>query len=349
MSSAAEAEQPREHDLPGLPHGPLVDYLRTHVPRVDVGTLRTSLLSGGRSNLTYLLETDDDAWVLRRPPLGEVLATAHDVAREHALLVALHPTDVPVPEPLHLGDGEEAVAAVGAPFYLMAHAPGTVLRTAEQLARVADPGALADGLVATLVDLHAVDPERVGLGGLGRPEGYLARQLDRWVRQVSAIGSPLAGAFTDLADRLRRDRPTTQRTALVHGDYRLDNVVVDAAGRLTAVLDWEMATRGDPLADVASTLVWWDGTTGLDLPVATMPGAVAGYPAGTRLAEAYAAASDLDLAPLPWYLAFAYFKIAAIFEGIRHRADQGLTVGDGFDRLGPAVPELLERAHAAHA
>ena len=195
-----------------------------------------------------------------------------------------------------------------------------------------------------LADLHEVVPDEVGLAGLGRPDGYLSRQLDTWLRQVSAVGSPLLGDFEDVARCLRRSLPTTQRTRLVHGDYRLDNVVVGPDDQIDAVLDWEMATRGDPLADVASTLVWWDGMRGLDSPVAAHPGDVPGYPDRRELVAAYAEVSTLDLSGLDWYVGFALYKVAAIFEGIRHRHDEGLTVGEGFERLGPLVPHLLDSA-----
>ena len=142
--------------------------------------------------------------------------------------------------------------------------------------------------------------------------------------------------------------PRSQSHTIVHGDYRLDNVVVDtAAGRIVGVLDWEMATLGDPLADLASAVVWWDGMSGLDLPVAAVPADVPGYPGGDVLLAAYERESGLDLAELPWYLGFAFFKIAAIFEGIHYRSEQGLTVGEGFDSLGALVPPLVERGHAA--
>ncbi len=142
--------------------------------------------------------------------------------------------------------------------------------------------------------------------------------------------------------------PRSQSDAIVHGDYRLDNVVVDPSrGRLVAVLDWEMATLGDPLADLASTIIWWDGMRGLDVPVAAVPTDVDGYPKSVELLAAYERHSGLDLAPMPWYYGFAFFKVAAIFEGIHYRAQQGLTVGEGFDRLGDLVPALIERGHAA--
>lgn len=338
-----EALPPDPGDLPGLPLRRLRRYLGGQVPEIGDVPLRTALISGGRSNLTYLLTGGDQRWVLRRPPLGAVLETAHDMAREYRMIEALHPSGVPVPRPVHLA-GAEGEAIMGAPFFIMGFAEGEVLRTREQLSAVPDPAAVARHLMQALADLHAVDPARVGLADLGRPEGYLERQLGRWLRQVAAIDSPRHARFAEVSAALGRDRPQTQQTRLVHGDYRLDNVVVDPHGRVVAVLDWEMATRGDPLVDVASTLVWWDGMQGLDSPVAAHPGDLPGYPGRQVLVDAYAQASNLDLRHLDWYVGFAFYKIAAIFEGIRHRHDEGLTVGDGFDRLGPLVPHLLDCA-----
>jgi aminoglycoside phosphotransferase (APT) family kinase protein len=272
---------------PGLPVAALDRHLRQALPGLLQGPLSAQLVAGGRSNLTYLLTDGRTRWVLRRPPLGYVLETAHDMGREHRLL-------------------------------------------------------------AVLVRLHRLDPQQVGLGDLGRPEGYLERQLRRWTRQLEASHSRDLPELTRLTERLRAQLPISQGAAIVHGDYRLDNVVVDTGrGHILAVLDWEMATLGDPLADVASTLVWWDGVRGLDSPVAAVPAEVPGYPGRDHLLSAYGRQSDLDLTPLPWYVGFAFFKIAAIFEGIHFRAQQGLTVGEGFDRLGDMVPPLIERGHAA--
>lgn len=333
-------------DLPGLPLRRLAPYLARHVPEIGDVPLTASLISGGRSNLTYLLTDGQRRWVLRRPPLGAALETAHDMGREHRMISALHPTAVPVPRPVHLA-GPEGEELLGTPFFVMGFAEGEVLRDREQLAAVPEPGRLARHLMRCLADLHEVVPDEVGLAGLGRPDGYLSRQLDTWLRQVSAVGSPLLGDFEDVARCLRRSLPTTQRTRLVHGDYRLDNVVVGPDDQIDAVLDWEMATRGDPLADVASTLVWWDGMRGLDSPVAAHPGDVPGYPDRRELVAAYAEVSTLDLSGLDWYVGFALYKVAAIFEGIRHRHDEGLTVGEGFERLGPLVPHLLDSARDA--
>jgi aminoglycoside phosphotransferase (APT) family kinase protein len=331
---------------PGLPLATLEGHLREALPGLLQGPLSAQLVAGGRSNLTYLLTDGQTRWVLRRPPLGHVLATAHDMGREHRLLAALSPTDVPVPRPLLLAGPD----VIGAPFYVMEFADGQVLREQAQLEGLdaAAATALADELVDVLIRLHRLDPQQVGLGDLGRPHGYLERQLRRWARQLESSHSRELPELTRLAERLGEQLPVSQAAAIVHGDYRLDNVVVDPQdGHIVAVLDWEMATLGDPLADVASTLIWWDGIRGLDSPVAAVPADVAGYPGGDHILAAYARQSDLDLAPLPWYLGFAFFKIAAIFEGIHFRAQQGLTVGEGFDRLGDMVAPIVERGHAA--
>ena len=341
-----EEERKAPGDPPGLDLTALEAHLGAELPGLLHGALSAELVAGGRSNLTYLLTDGHERWVLRRPPLGHVLETAHDMGREHRVLAALAPTDVPVPTPLLLAGPD----VIGAPFYVMEHADGEVLRHREQLSRLDKGAALALGheLVDVLARLHRLDPAEVGLGDLGRPEGYLARQLSRWTRQLASSKSRDLPELARLADRLAVDVPTSQRDTIVHGDYRLDNVVVDTArGHIGAVLDWEMATLGDPLADVASMVAWWDGMRGLDSPVAEIPGDVPGYPASAGLLDRYARQSGLDLAPLPWYVGFAFFKIAAIFEGIHFRAQQGLTIGEGFEQLGDLVPPLVERGHEA--
>jgi aminoglycoside phosphotransferase (APT) family kinase protein len=333
-------------DPPGLPLAAVEAHIRQTRPGLLQGPLAAQLVAGGRSNLTYLLTDGRDRWVLRRPPLGHVLETAHDMGREHRLLTALSPTDVPVPRPLLLAGPE----VIGAPFYIMAFADGDILRDRSQLERLdaAAATALANELVDVLARLHRLDPEQVGLADLGRPEGYLERQLRRWEHQLESSHSRDLPELTRLAERLAARIPISQSASIVHGDYRLDNVVVDPArGRIVAVLDWEMATLGDPLADLASTVVWWDGMRGLDSPVAAVPADVPGYPGSDHLLTAYDRQSSLNLEPLPWYLGFAFFKIAAIFEGIHFRAQQGLTLGEGFERLGDMVSPLVERGHAA--
>jgi aminoglycoside phosphotransferase (APT) family kinase protein len=333
-------------ELPGVSVPALEAFLREARPGLLRGPLQVGLLSGGRSNLTYLLTDGDGRWVLRRPPLGHVLATAHDMDREYRMLRALHPTAVPVPGP-RVSAGPEII---GAPFYVMDFVDGVVLREERQLAAV--DAAAAAGLAGALVDilalLHGIDPGEVGLAGLGRPEGYLERQLRRWARQLAASRCRELPDLVRLGERLGRRLPADQRAAIVHGDYRLDNVVVDPHDwRILGVLDWEMATLGDPLTDLASMVVWWDGIRDLDSPVAAVPGDVPGFPGGEFLLAAYARHTGRDLSELPWYLGFAYYKIAAIFEGIHYRDQLGLTVGEGFERLGDMVPALVERGHAA--
>jgi aminoglycoside phosphotransferase (APT) family kinase protein len=330
---------------PGLSVPALEAHLRSELPHLLQGPLSAQLVAGGRSNLTYVLTDGVSRWVLRRPPLGHVLATAHDMTREHRVLAALAPTDVPVPRPLLLAGSD----VLGAPFYVMEFADGMVLRDRADLEQrtPAAAVALADELVHVLVRLHALDPGAVGLSDLGRPEGYVDRQLRRWSQQVEASGSRDVSALARLGELLSATQPPGGPPTLVHGDYRLDNVVVAPDGSIVAVLDWEMATQGDPLADLASAVVWWDGFRGLDSPVAAVPGDVPGFPDGQHLIDTYSETTGRDVRTLPWYLGFAFYKIAVIFEGIHVRSEQGLTVGDGFELLGGLVPDLVERGTAA--
>jgi aminoglycoside phosphotransferase (APT) family kinase protein len=319
--------------------------LVAHIP--DVGPLRASLLSGGRSNLTYALTDGPRRWVLRRPPLGHVLATAHDMRREYRVMRALAPTPVPVPR-MVLEHAEPDV--LGAPFYVMELVEGVVYRTADDLARLDGDGArrLGYAFLDSLAALHVVDPATVGLADFGRPDGYLARQVGRWTKQLASSRSREVPGFDDLAARLTDDVPVTQRASIVHGDYRLDNAIASAddPGHLRAVLDWEMATLGDPLADLALFSLYWEGWGGMDNPVAATP-AEHGFPSSAELTRRYAEHTGFDLSDNAWYTAFACFKFAVICEGIHYRYVQGLTVGEGFDRIGTLVPEIVRRGVAA--
>ena len=321
------------------------DLLAAHVP--DVGPLRASLLAGGRSNLTYALTDGARRWVLRRPPLGHVLATAHDMGREYRVMRALAPTAVPVPRMLLEHPDPDVL---GAPFYVMELVEGVVYRTADDLARLDADGARRLGYAAvdSLAALHLVDPAEVGLADFGRPDGYLTRQVARWTRQLASSRSRDVPGFDALATRLAKDVPATQRASIVHGDYRLDNAIVDAddPGRVRAVLDWEMAALGDPLADLALFALYWDGWGDRDNPIAAAP-AEHGFPPAAELRTAYAERTGLDLTDDAWHSAFACFKLAVICEGIHYRHVQGLTVGAGFDRIGALVPDLVRRGLAA--
>lgn len=306
--------------------------------------LRVGLLSGGRSNLTYRLTSGTHEWVLRRPPLGHVLESAHDMSREYRVISALQGTTVPVPgSVLYHRDPD----LLGADFYVMELIDGRVLRTEQDLTAlpVPDRRALAEGLIDTLAALHAVDYRQVGLATLGRPAGYLQRQLDRWQRQLAASRSRTVPGLAELGARLAEHVPPSPRAALVHGDYRLDNVILAPAeaGRILAVLDWEMATIGDPLTDLGLFYLYWEGWAGLDNPIAATPGEIDGYPSFAELADRYRRAGGADLDHFAWYQGFAVYKFAVICEGIHYRHVNGLTVGAGFDTIGAMVPELARR------
>jgi aminoglycoside phosphotransferase (APT) family kinase protein len=322
--------------------------LAAHVPDVG-GPLRASLVSGGRSNLTYTLTDGTRRWVLRRPPLGHVLATAHDMGREYKVMRALGPTPVPVPQ-MVVEDTDPGL--LGAPFYVMELVEGIVYRDAEDMGRLdADEARrLGHAFIDALAELHLVDPAAVGLTDFGRPEGYLARQVSRWTKQLASSRSREVPGFDDLAARLAEAVPDTQRASIVHGDFRLDNAIVaaDDPGRVLAILDWEMATLGDPLADLALFNLFWEGWAGLDNPIAATP-TEHGFPSGAALTRRYAERTGLDLADDDWYTAFAHFKFAVICEGIHYRHVQALTVGEGFDRIGALVPEIVRRGLAALA
>lgn len=333
--------------MPGLDLAALAVYLQRSGARTS-GSLRGRLLPGGRSNLTYLVADDAHRWVLRRPPLGHVLNTAHDMSREYRILTALAGSGVPVPQTIAQCD-ESGV--LGAPFYLMEYVEGVVYRTDEQLAALpaVDACRLADALVDTLVALHASDPSAIGLTDFGRPDGYLVRQIRRWGRQLEASHFRAVPGFRELGERLAASVPAQAPPAVVHGDYRLDNVIVDACdpGRVLAVLDWEMATLGDPLADLATMILFWDGMRGLDTVVTATPADHPTFPSRDRLIDRYIGGTGYDLATLPWYLGFAHYKLAVICEGIHYRHARGETVGEGFDRIGALVPPLVEHGHHA--
>ena len=342
MDSAALPTAP----VPGLDLPAVLGWLEGTAPGLLGPGTAASLIAGGRSNLTYLLDDGERRVVLRRPPLGHVLATAHDMSREHRMISALAQTPVPVPEAVAFCSDERVT---GAPFYVMAHVDGRVIRATGDLVDVAPDGRrrLADAMVGVLVDLHDVDYEAVGLGGFGRPEGFMARQLKRWSAQLDASRSRELPGIDLLRDRLAEALPPSRAVAIVHGDYRLDNLVVAGPGEadefaVRAVLDWEMATIGDPLSDLGLLLAYWDVLSAMDNPIVGTVGPHSGFPDGHTLIEWYAARRDVDVSALPWYLAFGLFKLAVILEGIHYRFQAGQTVGDGFDRIGLVVSPLVE-------
>jgi aminoglycoside phosphotransferase (APT) family kinase protein len=326
---------------PGLDLDRLRAHLEREVPGLVAGGLRARLVEGGRSNLTYRVTDGASTWVVRRPPLGHVLATAHDMTREHRVITALAGTPVPVPGTVLLCEDPDVI---GAPFYVMEFVSGTPYRDERQLRAIGPERTRAAVLTLTdtLVDLHAVDPAAVGLADFGRPEGFLDRQLRRWGKQLDASRSRDLPGVDELHAGLGAALPVSPAPAVVHGDYRLDNVLIDDAGRLTAVLDWEMSTLGDPLTDLGLLVMYGELRADEAMPTPTTGGAP-GHPTTGELVERYARRSGRDVCAIDWYTAFAYFKIAVILEGIHYRWTLGQTLGAGFDRIGGLVPGCIER------
>jgi aminoglycoside phosphotransferase (APT) family kinase protein len=305
-----------------------------------VQTWRSELFDGGKSNLTYRITNGSHDWVLRRPPLGHVLATAHDMAREYRVMSALAPTPVPVPAMVMLC---EDASVIGAPFFVMEYVEGSILRHTEDTAKLDDlqRKALAHQLIDTLADLHELDPAQVGLGDFGHPDGFLERQVRRWAQQLEGSRTRDVPGFDDLAARLARSVPVSQRASVVHGDYRLDNVIVGGNRRLRAVLDWEMATLGDPLCDLGLLPVYAVPAPGVAGIVSDGMGPHNGFPSMESLIARYADRSGLDVSSLAWYTALGYYKLAVICEGIHFRYVAGQTVGAGFDQIGSIVEPLV--------
>ncbi|MFF7531476.1 phosphotransferase family protein [Streptomyces bobili] len=324
---------------PGLDLDRLRALLDRERPGLVDGPLSGRLIEGGRSNLTYAVTDGGSRWVVRRPPLGHVLATAHDMRREHRVIDALYPTSVPVPRPVLLCEDDEVL---GAPFYVMEFVEGTPYRTADQLGPLGPErtrGAVLS-LVDTLVELHAVDPAAVGLADFGRPEGFLDRQLRRWGKQLDASRSRDLAGIDELHAALGRSLPSSPAPAVVHGDYRLDNVLIGEDDTIRAILDWEMSTLGDPLTDLGLLVMYSVPLKVPESPVSTTASAP-GHPTPAELIERYAARSGRDVSAVSWYTAFAWFKLAVILEGIHYRYTLGQTVGRGFDRIGELVPVFI--------
>lgn len=324
---------------PGIDPVALQRFLGTDRP------LTASLLAGGRSNLTYRVSDGESDFVLRRPPLGHVLPTAHDMSREHKVLSALSAVGYPVPRPIRLCTDTEVI---GAPFYLMEYVEGHIYRAVEDIEAL---GAqhhhdLVLSIVDNLADLHALDPAEIGLGDFGRPAGFNERQVRRWKKQLDASRSRDIPGIEELHARLAVQVPEGDGT-VVHGDYRLDNVLIDDDRRVAAVLDWEMSTLGDPLSDVALMLVYAGRPLLTKSGTARPPLELAGHPTLDEMTQRYAERSKRDVSDLHWYVGFATFKLAVIIEGVHYRYVQGQTVGEGFDTIGEMVAPLVAQGHKA--
>jgi aminoglycoside phosphotransferase (APT) family kinase protein len=315
--------------------------------------LSFELIAGGRSNLTYKV-TDQRGhdYVLRRPPTSRVLPTAHDMGREHRIIAALGPAGLPVAPALGFC-GDESVN--GRPFYVMGFVEGHILRDGEQTAKVLDEAGRArasKSLADTLADIHAVDVDEVGLGDLGRKDGYIARQLKRWYSQFQQ-SAEMVGQELPLIDEvhglLAAQIPPQGPAGIVHGDYRLDNTMLGDDGTVKAVLDWEICTLGDPLADIGLLMVYWSEPSDEYAPLGAAPTTLPGFFSRVEVQERYARRSGRDLSALPFYVAFGYWKLACILEGVYARYAGGAKGGDRTDHtaFGGQVNRLAEAARDA--
>jgi len=326
-------------ELPGLDLEKLGAWLPSVVPGAGAA-LSATLLAGGKSNLTYRVTDGDSSWIVRRPPVGELLATAHDMSREYRMMSALAPTAVPVPAMYGFCDD---TSVLGAPFYVMAEIDGTPYRQADELKALGTERTrnISERLVDTLVAVHSVDPASVGLSEFGRPDGFLGRQVGRWHKQFAAARTRDLPVMEQLYQALSQRVPADSVPGIVHGDYRLDNVLFDSGDRPAAVIDWELATIGDSLTDLALMVAYGrlaaSGNTGVS-DVSEAPG----FLSEQAIIDRYSGGIGRSLGDFGFYLALAFFKMAGIFEGIHYRYVNGQTVGDGFSFAGDAVHSLLD-------
>jgi aminoglycoside phosphotransferase (APT) family kinase protein len=336
----------------------LATWLDAERPGLRAGQLDGEVIAGGKSNLTYRITDGTSTWALRRPPLAHVLPTAHDMVREYRVISALAPTPVPVAPAVALCADPDVL---GAPFYLMGFVDGVVLDKPDVLRKLGPAAARrsCELLMDTLAELHEVDPEAVGLGDFGRPDGFLARQVRRWHQQWQASETRPLDQLGRTVERLTETVPEQSPSAVVHGDYRLTNVMfAPAAGslrpddviadRIAAVVDWEMATLGDPLTDLGLLVVYQDlAQQGDTIMPQMLP--ERGFLTAAQMVARYGDRSPRDLNRLNWYVGLGYFKLAVVAEGIHYRYLAGKTVGAGFDHFGAAVPILLDAALQALA
>lgn len=338
-------------DPKGLDLAALHTWLSAEHPELAHGELSATLITGGKSNLTYSVSDGSQDYVVRRPPLGHVLATAHDMVREHTVMAALAPTDVPVPQMLA---NCEDIDVIGAPFYVMEKVEGTPYGRAAQLGPLGAERtrAITERMVDTLATLHAVDYPSVGLGEFGRPDGYLERQIFRWKKQLDSSRSRDLPGMDDLIARLESTIPATEDGTIVHGDFRLDNLLVDDADQVAAVLDWEMSTLGDPLTDVAVLLAYQQlaevaPPSGGGAAMVTDAPLAPGYLSRDDVLKRYTAQSGRDVSDIGFHLGLAFFKLAVILEGIHYRHAHGQTVGAGFDGIGDMIAPLIAAGRTA--
>lgn len=324
-----------------------LDALDRHLRSADIprsGELRGEFISGGRSNLTFLVYDDASKWVLRRPPLHGLTPSAHDMAREYRVVAALADTPVPVARAVTMRNDD---SVLGAPFQMVEYVEGRVVRHTKQLEALGDEStinACVDALIKVLADLHSVDPEAVGLGDFGKPTGYLERQVRRWGGQwdlVRTEDDPSDADVKRLHSALAEAIPSQSRSAIVHGDYRIDNTMLDGhdATKVLAVLDWEMSTLGDPISDAALMCVYRHPMFNLVHADAAWSSPL--IPSADELAQRYSVAAGVAMDHWEFYMALAYFKLAIISAGIAYRGREGGGVADDTDQVAEAVGPLI--------
>jgi aminoglycoside phosphotransferase (APT) family kinase protein len=341
MTAAGESPEGIDADRVGA-------WLEANVPGA-AGPFGYERIAGGRSNLTYAVTSGDGRkWALRRPPLGKALGSAHDMGREHRVVSALTSTPVPV-APIAGYCEDESVN--GAPFYVMEFVEGPILRLREdaEAFEEAERRAIGERVVDTLVAIHAQDPDAIGLGDLGRKEDYVARQLRRWGKQWEGSKTRDVALIDAVGERLAARIPVQGPATLVHGDYRLDNMILTATGEVAAVVDWELCTLGDPLADVGMLLVYWGEEGDTLLPLFEPATMATGFPSRAEVRERYAERSSRDLAEIDFFVALGYWKLAIILEGVFSRYAKGQygKPEPGFEEFGRNVVRLAEAADEA--
>ena len=328
----------------------LAEYLPEAIDDLEPGDLEVTQFPSGYSNLTYLVRMGDSSMILRRPPPGVHIKSAHDMGREYRILSHLRPVYPKVPAPLAFCEDE---SILGTPFYVMERVEGVILRKGIPDEMVPGPeltARVAEGLVGTLAELHAVDYEAAGLGDLGRPEGYVRRQIEGWTRRYEKAETDSVPDAEWIAAWLLESMPARPADALIHNDFKHDNVVLDPDdwSRIIAVLDWEMATLGDPLMDLGTTLAYWIQE---DDPPELMqsrlsPTTWPGTPTRRELVEAYARASGRDVGDVVFYFAYGLFKVAVIVQQLHHRYVSGKTEDPRYARPAGGIRALCARGAA---
>jgi aminoglycoside phosphotransferase (APT) family kinase protein len=319
-------------------------YLTASLPDWGPGTPSVEQFPSGYSNLTYLVRTPERAVILRRPPFGVAIATAHDMGREYRILSSLRPVYPKAPRPLAFCDD---LAVLGVPFYVMERVEGVILRKGVPDAMVPNPeltARIAGGLVGTLAELHAVDYEAAGLGALGRPAGYALRQVEGWTKRWRDAETDPVPDAERVAAWLRGNVPHESSAALIHNDFKHDNVVLDPGdwSRVIAVLDWEMATLGDPLMDLGTSLAYWiQADDPPEVREARLgPTTWPGTPSRSDIVQAYAHASGRDVHDVVFHYAYGLFKVAVIVQQLYARYVAGRTTDPRYARLIDGVRAL---------